>query len=141
MARGNRGDNMKIIKGWLVATVALGMVVVATSSYAIPTLWITDTVGDSVVVADGSGLDINPVSGAVTWVGTLGVWNITIASTGISTGSGTSPNFDLSSVQASTVGAAGNAQYTLQVWFGDINLGPTAGSFNTGIGGTTTGSV
>jgi hypothetical protein len=44
-------------------------------------------------------------------------------------------------VQASSTGAALNAPYNLYVWFGDINLGPTTGSFLATIGGTTAGSV
>lgn len=128
---------MKTVKGWLVTVAAAA---IATSSYAVPTLFLSDGVGDTVEIPETSALNVNPNPGAVTWVGSLGVWNLNVT-TGVSSGSGTSPSFDLSSVNASVTGAALNAPYTLYVWFGDINLGPTTGSFNAAIGGTTSGSV
>jgi hypothetical protein len=140
MASGNSGDKMKSVKFLVAAVVTIGLVTVVRSSYAIPTLFLSDGDGDTVAIAETSPFNVNSNPGAVTWVGSLGVWNLNV-STGISSGTGTSPSFDLSSVNASISGAALNVPYTLYVWFGDINLGPTSGSFVAGIGGTTTGSV
>jgi hypothetical protein len=123
---------MKIIKGWLVATVALGMVVIATSSYAIPTLFISDGVGDTEVVGTGAS--------TVTTGGSLGVWTLTFGQATEVTG-GTSPSLSLFTLDASVTGAAGNAPYNLYVWFGDVNFGPTSSSFLAKISGATTGKV
>jgi hypothetical protein len=73
----------------------------------------------------------------VTWSGSLGAWNINV-STGVSTGNGTSPSFDLNSINAILTTPTGPDPYTLQVWFGDVSLGPTTGSFLATIGGTQT---
>jgi hypothetical protein len=133
---------MKMAREWLAVVVAVGMVAAATSSYAVPTLFLSDGV-NTVMVADGSGSDANSAAGAVTWIGSLGVWNLNV-STGISKGTATTPSFDFNSVDAiiPTVGPGiASGPYTLYVWFGDVNLGPTSGSFLATIGGTSAGSV
>jgi hypothetical protein len=105
-----RERKMKTVKGWLIATVAVGMAAVATSSYAIPTLFISDGVGDTEVIADGSSTVITG--------GSLGVWNLTFGeATEVSGGS--APSLSLFTLDASIKGAAGNAPYSLYVWFGD----------------------
>lgn len=72
--------------------------------------------------------------------GGLGAWGLAVdLSKGTSSGSGISPNFDLESVEATIGGAAGNAPFVLHVQFGDINLGPTSGSFLAAINGHVTG--
>ncbi|HVM59650.1 MAG TPA: hypothetical protein VMV72_02195 [Verrucomicrobiae bacterium] len=132
---------MKSFKLWLATGVAVGVAAIATRSYAIPTLFLSDGVGDTVTIADGSGLDANPTSGEVSWGGGLGAWTINLTS-GSSSGSATSPNFSLSdlSVDASIAGLFGT--HNLYIWFGDVNLGPSSGIFNASLGNVlTTGSV
>jgi hypothetical protein len=142
MAREHGGEKMKMAREWLAIAVAVGMVAAATSSYAVPTLFLSDGVNTE-MVAENSPLNQSTVPGTVVWSGSLGVWSLNV-STGISQGTGTSPNFDLNSVDAiiPSVGPGiSSGPYTLQVWFGDVNLGPTSGSFLATIGGTTAGSV
>ena len=123
---------MKSTKFFLAAVVTIGLVTVVTSSYAVPTLFISDGVGDTEVIADGSS--------TVETGGSLGVWNPTFGqATEISGGS--SPSLTLFTLDASVSGAAGNAPYNLYVWFGDVNFGPTSGSFLAQINGVTTGKI
>lgn len=123
---------MKSVKGWMVTAVAVSMVAVATSAFAIPTLFISDGVGDTEVVSTGSS--------TVLTGGSLGVWNLTLG-IGTEVAGGSSPSLSLFTLDASISGAAGNAPYNLYVWFGDVNFGPTSGSFLAQINGATTGKV
>lgn len=122
---------MKSTKFFLAAVVTIGLVTVVTSSYAVPTLFISDGVGDTEVIADGSS--------TVATGGSLGVWNLTFGQ-GTEVG-GASPSLSLFTFDASVSGAAGNAPYNLYVWFGDVNFGPTSGSFLAQINGVTTGKI
>ncbi len=138
---------MRMVKESLATAVIVGMVAVATSTYAIPTLFLSDGVGDTVEIAENSPLNLDSsVPGAVAWTGSVGVWNLNV-STGVSSGTGTSPNFDLNSIDAIIpatspgVSPAITPSYTLYVWFGDVGLGATSGNFLATIGGTTVGSV
>lgn len=91
---------MRMVKESLATAVIVGMVAVATSTYAIPTLFLSDGVGDTVEIAENSPLNLDSsVPGAVAWTGSVGVWNLNV-STGVSSGTGTSPNFDLNSIDA-----------------------------------------
>lgn len=124
---------MKSVKSSLVGAVMASLVAMGTSTYAVPTVWITDSSGDSEMVSSGSSV--------VTYDNTsLGVWNVAVNITAISGGSGTSPSYDLN-VVASANSVASGAPYSLTVWFSDTGLGPTTGSFLSTIGGTTAGSV
>jgi hypothetical protein len=94
-------------------------------------------------VATGTALcgagDSNGVVGALTYIGTIGVWAVNV-STGITKpvqGSATDPFMDLNTVNTST--AAG----TMTIKFSDIDFGPTGAGlgFIDAIGGTTAGIV
>ncbi|HTS19500.1 MAG TPA: hypothetical protein VMP11_18130 [Verrucomicrobiae bacterium] len=123
---------MKSSKLWLAASVMVGIVSVASSTYAIPTLFLSDGVGDTVTVATGGDSD--------TFVGSLGAWNLNV-SVGTSLGSSTSPDFVLNNTIDASLGTGFNKSYNLYVWFGNTDLGPSSGSFSATIGGGTTGSV
>jgi hypothetical protein len=133
-----------MVKESLATAVIVGMVAVATSTYAIPTLFLSDGVGDTMEISETSTLNTeSSVPGAVSWTGSVGVWNLSV-STGVSSGTGTSPSFDLNSIDAIIpvvgvgVSPAITPSYTLYVWFGDVGLGTTSGNFLAGIGGTQT---
>ncbi len=117
------------------ALVALTVATFAVSSYAFPTLTIDDGPGGgaTVVVNDGGLGDANGAAGAVTWVGSIGVFSINV-DTGLTKpvlGSATSPHMDLNFVTAAT--AAG----TLTLTFEDNNF-TYIGAFLDQIGGTLT---
>ncbi|MGO9527336.1 MAG: hypothetical protein ACLP0A_07175 [Verrucomicrobiia bacterium] len=138
---------MNSVKSLLTAAVTVGLVTVGTSTYAIPSLFLSDGVGDTIEISESSTLNTaSSVPGTVSWSGSLGVWNLNV-STGVSSGTGTSPYFDLNSIDAIIpatspgVSPAITPSYTLYVWFGDVGLGPTSGNFLATIGGTTVGSV
>jgi len=104
---------------------------------AVATLSIFDGT-TTITVTDGGIGDSNPTVGAVTWIGTIGVWNVNV-STGI-TGPVTSPPYphlDLNSVDTST--GAG----TLTLKWSDPGNGPSTDSMNMNVGGTqpATGSL
>ena len=89
------------------------------------------------IVADGGIGDSNPTTGAVTFIGTIGNWNINV-STGITynnIGTASSPNIDFSSVNSTLAGG------------GDLLLGVSVVDFtgtngwDFSVGGTTIGSV
>ena len=120
---------MKLIKT-LAAIAGAGLIFAAAPASATVTLYICDGVNPCVTVADGSGMDANGAAGAVTWVGSIGVWNLNVT-TGIS--ESPIPSMDLNSVDHST--AAGN----LIIGVFDTGFGPAgAGPFSAqlGIGGT-----
>jgi hypothetical protein len=89
------------------------------------------------IVADGDLNDKNPDTGAVTFIGTIGNWNINV-STGITynnIGTAASPNIDFSSVNTTL---AGGGDLLLGVSVVDFT-GPN--SWNFSAGGTTIGNV
>lgn len=124
---------MNTIRKTLLAAVAsLGL---AVSSHAGAVLFIYDginmlTVTDNVYVngvdtaADGS-----TVAGVVKWGGTFGMWDLDITTSGVTTGTASSPNLHLN-VAASSTGAG-----YLHVYYADTNFGPTNGVVNAAIGG------
>ncbi len=125
------------MKKFLVLACMMVMVFAASSAYAVATLQLFDgsttkTIEDGSVVA---GLvDANPGLGVVTWVGTIGNWNIN-TTTGVNFGTSTAPYIDLNSVNAST-----SAGGTLVLKFSEVGFtGPNG--FEMGIGGTTAGTV
>ena len=82
--------------------------------------------------------DSNPAAGAVTWIGSLGVWNANV-STGIGYplfGSLSWPYLDLNSVNTST----GSGTLTITLTQGGFEAPPPPG-FLFQIGGTTQGTV
>jgi hypothetical protein len=106
---------------------------------ATPTLWLTDGT-TSVTIADGGGLDLNPVVGAVTFSGSLGNFNVNVT-TGIThpiIGSPSMPQMDLNSVNVSS-----QAGGSLDIYFSEVgfSLDPSLSGFFSSIGGTTDGIV
>lgn len=102
------------------------------------TLKLDDGTNPAVMVQDGGAGDLNPTSGAVTWIGVLGIWDNNV-STGIGypvAGTLTWPYLDLNSVNHST--GAGTLTITL-VQGGFTAPPPPAFLFQ--IGGTTQGVV
>ncbi|MGA1865754.1 MAG: LPXTG cell wall anchor domain-containing protein [bacterium] len=121
----------------IMVVVALSLI--APNTYAIPTLQLTDPMaGLPVIVQDGSPLDLNPIVGAVTYVGTvpssgIGTWNLNVT-TGVTKpeiGDSVQMSMDLNSIDATSVNGG-----TLIIQFSDDNFGPGTGSFITEIGGT-----
>ncbi len=117
---------------WLSLVGAASLV--ASTVQAIPTLVLTDSLGNSVTVSSASGV--------VGYNGALGNWDINVT-TGIASppGPGGSPSFpilDLNSINAYSGSGAGNV---LTITFYDDFLGPFAGSLNNSVGGTESGST
>jgi hypothetical protein len=114
----------------LAAVVGAG----AISASATPTLILNDGVNPAVVVTDNGVGDLNPLPGAVTWSGSLGNWllNVTTGVTKPAVGSASSPEMDLASVNASSLGG-GN----LQITFAENGFIPS-GVASAAIGGTLT---
>ena len=88
----------------------------------------------SVTISDGGVGDFNAAVGAITWIGSLGVWTINV-STGVSKPIFTDdPHMDLSSVNASSAAGALLIEFTDTDWNG-------LGSAMMNIGGTTNGTL
>src|SRR5215218_4149397 len=80
------------------------------------TIRLDDGLGNVVEVADGSAGDINPVAGAVTYMGAVGAFILNVT-TGLSApliGSSGVAEIDLNSVDVNTSGAG-----TLTIWISD----------------------
>ena len=95
---------------------------------------------DSMTLSDNSLGDINPTTGAVTFIGSVGdfVFNV---STGISKpvlGSASNPFMDLVSVDISSNNAS---PASLQIFLTDTNFTASVPGFKADIGGTTMGTV
>jgi hypothetical protein len=88
----------------------------------------------TVTIADGSGSDSNPAAGAVTWIGSLGVWLVNV-----STGAGSAAlgpgQLELNGTNTST--DAG----TLTILFSETDLAAPSGSWNVQWGGTISGGT
>ena len=102
---------------------------------AVPTLQISDGV-TTITVADGSALDVNSAAGAVTFIGSLGSWNLNV-DTGFTYpayGTAANPLMDLS------FGAVTQTGGTIWIEFSENGFtGP--GNASLAIGGTTDGSL
>jgi hypothetical protein len=127
------GEFMKkqLIKGLAAAAAVLCV----TSAYSVPTLRISDGVNPDVVVTDGGAGDSNPLVGAVTWIGSIGVWVLNV-DTGVTKpilGSATDPHMDLNYVVSST--GAG----TMVISFSDDGF-TYSGALTDHWGGTTSGT-
>ena len=119
----------------LIKLLAITVASCAVSVYAVPTLTIFDGT-TTVTITDGSSNDSCPDLGCVTWIGTIGVWNINV-DTGLTkpvSGDPTHLNMDLSFVAHSTT--AGN----LTVSWSDDGYTLSRGVIDA-IGGTTDGSL
>ena len=96
--------------------------VMASDVQAIPTLILYDVgSGTGISITDGlAGFDVNPFAGAITWVGSLGVWTFNV-STGVTMpfiGSPVAPVLDLQSLDFSS------GPGTLWIWFSETGFGP-----------------
>jgi len=89
---------------------------------------------NTVSVSDGQAGDVNPVTGAVTYIGSFGVWGINV-STGLSRADAKGPYMDLNSVNESS--AAG----TLTITLTDTTFSQPSTAYTLHIGGTTGGTV
>ena len=115
-------SNMKIKK------LALGvgmMALIASPAYGTATLKLDDGVNPFFLVLDGGVGDVNPVTGAVTYIFSLGNWTGTVETGRTLPDIGTAilPKLSLS------VSASSSAAGTLAVSFSEIGFGPLAGHF------------
>ncbi len=125
---------MKLIKT-LAAIAGAGLIFAAAPASATVTLYIWDGINPVVTVVDNTPVcgvpvcDSNAAAGAVTWVGSIGVWDLNVT-TGFS--DSPIPSMDLNSIDHST--AAGN----LIIGVFDTDFMGAAGNLNMqfGIGGT-----
>lgn len=124
-----------------VLGLALGSFAAPHQAFALAMLSFDDGLGNTVSGTDNQlGFDSNPLFGAVTWIGTVGTWNLNV-STGLTkplSGSPAAPKMDINSVNLSS--GAG----TLTIMFTDTGFTSgvpgNVGAF-AAIGGTTIGSV
>ena len=86
-------------------------------------------------ISDGGAGDLNALTDAVTFAGSVGTWSFNIT-TGSSSSDPTAPLLELSSFNVSSIGGG-----TLSIWFTDTFLGPSSTSVVADIDGLTTGSV
>ena len=118
------------MKNTLKTILAVAALISAGSVYAVPTLTIFDGTTTITVLDNGAG-DSNPLPGVVTWIGTIGLWNINIDSgfTKPAVGGVTNPQMDLSFSGHSI--AAGN----LTLSFSDDGFNASGTAVDT-LGGT-----
>ena len=117
----------------LAALAALGLGAVAPVANAVTTLSLSDgTV--TVLCADGAACDANGTAGAVTFIGSVGVFNLNVT-TGLSTPFYPDNHMDLNSVNATS--ATGG---TLTVMLSQNGFSG-AGTYVSAIGGTSGGAV
>lgn len=129
----------KVITTILIAVLALFMV--AGAAIATPMLSLDDGVGGGpdILITDQLPGDANSVVGATTWVGSIGVWVVNVA-TGITkpvSGDALLPSMDLNSINTSTAGGS----MTIMWSDTDFTFPPTYPGVILDVGGTTAGSV
>jgi hypothetical protein len=127
----------RLLQYLTMAAVAVGL---TAAVHAVPTLTINDGANPVVTVTDGSvvvgAVDANPAVGAVTWVGSVGVWTINV-DTGVTMpaiGGPWNPALDLHFLDVSSVPA------TLTLTFSEGGF-MQPGVAAAWIGGTTQGTV
>lgn len=101
------------------------MALIASPAYGTATLKLDDGVNPVFLVLDGGAGDVNPVTGAVTYIFSLGNWTGTVETGRTLPDIGTAilPKLSLS------VSASSSAAGTLAVSFSEIGFGPLAGHF------------
>jgi hypothetical protein len=131
MTRKGGEEMVRLTKVLLAVCLSFG-IALPQIAHAIPTLTLSSG-GQTVVISDGTFRDMNPELGAVTFIGRIGSFRVSVT-TGITfpeIGSLTLPEIDLNSVDTST--AAG----TLDIWFTESGFGPLAApGFEILVGGT-----
>jgi hypothetical protein len=138
----SRREIMKKI--FLVVGAILFLWGMQTAALATPTLLLDDGNGGiaAFTVVDQSPLDSNPIVGVVTYIGSVGVWNINVT-TGITkpaAGSATDAYMDLSSVAYTSNSNGGE----LDIFFTEDGfVAPPSGvlPIQMSVGGTTSGTV
>jgi hypothetical protein len=116
----------------MMLVIAVTTIMIVPVAQATLTLTLDDGVNSPTVVTDGSFLDVNSASGAITFIGSIGVWNVGgvgIVGTGVESGTGIAPELDINSILSSS--AAGKLTITLTDTFGPLN-----GSITNAAGGT-----
>jgi hypothetical protein len=118
-----------ISKYFALAAIFVGLVGLARAT---PTLFISDGFG-SILVTDGDANDSNDLANVVTFIGSIGNWNLNVT-----TGVSNSPlaSMDLNSINGFVTGGVG----TLTISFSDSGF-TTLGFAAASIGGTTEGTV
>ena len=123
-----------------VALVPVLLIWFGSTSYATFELMLSDgNPSDTVTIVDGSAPDSNPTTGAITWIGTMGTWTISVTTAlGYpAVGTLTQPVIDISSIDATSTSGG-----TLTISASETGFSPTStvsGTFM--IGGTTSGTV
>jgi hypothetical protein len=130
------GKKMKVKAILVLVAVVLGF---ASTGKAVPVnplaIKLSDGMTAPVVVFDGSPLDANPTIGAVTYIGSVGGWNLNVT-TGIglpAQGTPLTVDMDLNSVNA------GVGTLSVELW--NAVYVPALVNLTSAIGGTTDGSV
>src|SRR6266446_10982143 len=118
------------MKNILKTILTVAALISAGSVYAVPTLTIFDGTTTITVLDNGAG-DSNPLPGVVTWIGSIGLWNINVDSgfTKPAVGGVTNPHMDLA-FSANSI-AAGN----LTLSFSDNGFNASGTAVDT-LGGT-----
>ena len=132
---------MKLMKkyNWLMTIGAVSMLgFLSQPARAIPTLTLSDGGSNTVTILDNGAGDLNPALGAVTFLGSVGIFDLNV-STGLTKpaqGSAAAPQIDLNSIDTST--GAG----TLTITFSEDGFTGFPGTFHDHFGGTqTNGSI
>ena len=122
----------KLFKYLTLAAAAAGF---STMAYAVPELYIDDTLGHSMLISDNGVGDTNSTIGMIGWSGTLGssVVNVAFGVTYPALGTLASPVMD------STINVTGSGK--LYAYFVDDGFGPTSGNVIASLGGTTANNV
>ena len=127
-----KGINMKLSKIIVAGLAVLSCACLVQSVNAIPTLTLSDGT-TTIMVTDGSSMDLNPLAGAVTVVNApLGnfILNVSTGLTKPLSGSPSAPSLDLNSVVFAT--GAGN----LTITFGETGFNAFPGMLTGKVGGT-----
>jgi len=136
------GTKMKLNKTILVVALSLVFLAIAAPSHAIPELRLTaDGGAATVTIIDGGPGDLNPLAGAITFTGAVGVFDIntTFTLTKPLLGSAASPSMSLTSSDSTS---ATGGPHSLVVEFSETDFGPVNSAFHLGLnGGTTSGTV
>ena len=94
--------------------------------------------GSPLTITDGGVGDVNPATGQITWIGSIGDWtfNVDTGTTYPIIGTLAFPQLDLN-VNATSDGAGG----TIWIYFSADGFGPSSGTSQLSVGGTTAGTV
>jgi hypothetical protein len=130
-------DTMKGVSAVRVATGLFLAISFATGAQASFVLTLDDptTGGTDVMITDGGAGDANPVTGAITYIGSVGVFDVNVT-TGTSKPVQGPGVMDLNSIDVSS-----STGGTLNIGLTDTDFTGTATSYSANYGGTTTSTV